>query len=72
MVNLDFDLERDVPELTGKVILITGGTNGLGAATAVMLASRNPAKIYITGRNESAAQRVIANIKSISTHTDAV
>jgi hypothetical protein len=25
MVKLDFDLERDVPELTGKVILITGG-----------------------------------------------
>ena len=25
MVILDFNLERDVPELTGKVILITGG-----------------------------------------------
>lgn len=25
MVKLDFDLKRDVPELTGKVILITGG-----------------------------------------------
>ncbi|RWA06330.1 hypothetical protein EKO27_g8781 [Xylaria grammica] len=37
-----------------------------------MLARRNPAKIYITGRNKSAAQRAIANIKSISTHTDAV
>jgi hypothetical protein len=27
MVKLDFDRERDVPELTGKVILITGGRN---------------------------------------------
>jgi len=25
MVKLDFDLERDVPELKDKVILITGG-----------------------------------------------
>lgn len=25
MVKLDFDLERDVPELKGKVLLITGG-----------------------------------------------
>lgn len=25
MVKLDFNLERDVPELTGKVIFITGG-----------------------------------------------
>lgn len=27
MPKLDFDLERDVPELTGKVLLITGGTH---------------------------------------------
>ncbi|KAJ2979373.1 hypothetical protein NUW58_g7217 [Xylaria curta] len=72
MVKLDFNLERDVPELTGKVILITGGTNGLGAAAAVMLARRNPAKIYITGRNESAAQHVIADIKSTGTQTETV
>ncbi|KAK9424327.1 putative oxidoreductase [Seiridium unicorne] len=72
MVTLDFDLERDVPELTGKVILITGGTNGLGAATAKMLASRNPAKICITGRNEPAAQGVIADIKSSGSKTEVV
>lgn len=89
MVKLDFNLERDVPELTGKILLITGGklgsgqssdpsidnnrlmvlsgTNGLGAATAKMLATRNPAKIYITGRNEAAAQQVISDIQSTST-----
>lgn len=27
MVKLDLDLERDVPELTGKVLLITGGNH---------------------------------------------
>ncbi|KAI6082202.1 NAD(P)-binding protein [Hypoxylon rubiginosum] len=70
MVKLDFDLKRDVPELTGKVILITGGTNGLGAAAAKMLASRNPAKIYITGRNEPSAQRVITDIKSSGSSTE--
>ncbi|OTB06301.1 hypothetical protein M426DRAFT_319041 [Hypoxylon sp. CI-4A] len=72
MVKLDFNLERDVPELTGKVILITGGTNGLGAAAAKMLASRNPAKIYITGRNESSAQSVITDIKFTGTSTEIV
>lgn len=40
------------------------GTNGLGAAAAKMLASRNPAKIYITGRKEGAAQQTISDIKS--------
>ncbi|KAI1400816.1 NAD(P)-binding protein [Hypoxylon fuscum] len=48
------------------------GTNGLGAAAVMMLASRNAAKIYITGRNESAAQRVIADMKSIGTSTEIV
>lgn len=43
----------------------TLGTNGLGAATAKMLASRNPAKIYITGRKEAAAQQTISDIKSV-------
>ncbi|KAI0893378.1 NAD(P)-binding protein [Annulohypoxylon nitens] len=72
MVKLDFNLERDVPELTGKVILITGGTAGLGAATAAMLASRNAAKIYITGRSEASAQRLIADIKSKGSSTEIV
>jgi NAD(P)-dependent dehydrogenase (short-subunit alcohol dehydrogenase family) len=92
MVKLDFDLERDVPQLTDKIILITGGkrfsypsvttlkylcfsfsgTNGLGAAAAKMLASRNPAKIFITGRNESAAQQVVADIQSTGSKTQVV
>ncbi|KAL2287027.1 hypothetical protein FJTKL_06052 [Diaporthe vaccinii] len=55
MVKLDFNLERDVPELNGKMLLITG---------AKMLASRHPAKIYITGRNQAAAQQTIDSIKS--------
>jgi NAD(P)-dependent dehydrogenase (short-subunit alcohol dehydrogenase family) len=35
-----------------------------------MLASRNPAKIYITGRNEPAAQQIIADIKSTGSNTE--
>lgn len=92
MVKLDFDLQRDVPELPGKVLLITGGkslvlllipcqeellmlltgTNGLGAAAAKMLASRNPARIYITGRKEAAAQQTISDIKSAGLATEVI
>ncbi|KAI1379811.1 oxidoreductase [Hypoxylon crocopeplum] len=70
MVKLDFDLERDVAELTDKVLLITGGTNGLGAAAAKMFASRNPAKIYITGRNQAAAQQTVSHLKSTGTKAE--
>lgn len=46
------------------------GTNGLGAAATRMLASRNPARIYITGRKEAAAQQIISDIKSAGSTTD--
>ncbi|CAI6088553.1 unnamed protein product, partial [Clonostachys chloroleuca] len=41
------------------MLLVTGGTKGLGAGAVSLLAKRNPAKIYITGRDKAAAQRVI-------------
>ncbi|KAI1209449.1 NAD(P)-binding protein [Annulohypoxylon truncatum] len=63
MVELDFNLERDVPDLWGKVILVTGGTAGLGASSVSLLAKRNPTCIYITGRNSEAADNVIEGIR---------
>ncbi|KAM7212237.1 hypothetical protein V8F06_012373 [Rhypophila decipiens] len=36
--------------LAGKVVLVTGGTAGLGAESAVALARHGAARIYITGR----------------------
>jgi NAD(P)-dependent dehydrogenase (short-subunit alcohol dehydrogenase family) len=46
-----------------KVILITGGTSGLGATTAVSLASQG-AKVAITGRREAQGQAVLAQMKA--------
>ncbi|OTB02486.1 hypothetical protein M426DRAFT_264517 [Hypoxylon sp. CI-4A] len=73
MAVLDFNLERDVPDLTGKVILVTGdsvltlplhiGTAGLGSASVALLAKRNPLRIYITGRNATAAEGVVEKVR---------
>lgn len=51
-------------ELKGKVCLITGGTTGIGAATAIAFARRG-AHISITGRrrNEEALQRLRAAVE---------
>lgn len=46
-----------------KVILITGGTSGLGATTAVSLAGQG-AKVAITGRREAQGQAVLAQMKA--------
>lgn len=50
-------------EFDGKVILITGGTSGLGEAAAKLLASRG-AKVAITGRREEQGNTVVAAIKA--------
>jgi len=51
-------------ELNGKIALITGGTKGIGAATALELAQRG-ADIAINGRHDDAdAARVKSGIES--------
>jgi retinol dehydrogenase-14 len=53
--------------MTGKTVLITGGTGGIGRATAVRLASMG-ARVGITGRDLGRAQRTAAEIASESGH----
>lgn len=62
--------KQDEPaNLAGKVLLITGGTSGLGAASAIALARLGPAKIYICGRRAKAADAVIQQIYEEQDHT---
>ncbi|KAG6353407.1 hypothetical protein INS49_005588 [Diaporthe citri] len=49
----------DMGDVRGKVILVTGGTAGLGARSVVAFAQGQPGHIYFTGRNAKAAEGVI-------------
>ncbi|KAK1237259.1 hypothetical protein MKX08_002884 [Trichoderma sp. CBMAI-0020] len=60
----DFNPEKDIPSLSGKVVLITGGTGGLGKQSVQALAKHAPQHIYFTGRNQKAADDVINGIKA--------
>lgn len=52
-------------ELTGKVALVTGGTLGIGAATALELARRG-ANIAVTARNiEGAGEALAAEVRAL-------
>jgi NAD(P)-dependent dehydrogenase (short-subunit alcohol dehydrogenase family) len=51
-------------KLNGKVALVTGGTSGIGRATAIAFA-RAGAKVVLTGRREKEGAQVVAEIKKL-------
>ncbi|KAL1599804.1 hypothetical protein SLS60_007609 [Paraconiothyrium brasiliense] len=61
-----------MPDLSGRVYFVTGGTTGLGAGAISLLAAKNPAKIFISGRNKSKADELIAKLEKTSTSTELV
>ncbi|KIK06119.1 hypothetical protein K443DRAFT_674678 [Laccaria amethystina LaAM-08-1] len=53
----------DVPDLAGKVIIITGANAGVGKETAKVLVARD-AKVYIAGRSQERVEQAIQDIKT--------
>ncbi|KAJ7656510.1 NAD(P)-binding protein [Mycena polygramma] len=51
----------DIPDLTGKVIIVTGGNSGIGKETVKALVEHN-AKVYIMARTRKSAEAVIEQI----------
>ncbi len=47
--------------LDGKVVLISGGTQGLGAAVATA-AARNGADVAVTGRRQDVGEKFVAGL----------
>ena len=52
-------------EMSGKVVLITGATEGIGKAAAVELAKQG-ATVAIVGRSKDKSERVLAEVKAAS------
>ncbi|KAJ6598506.1 oxidoreductase [Mycena sp. CBHHK59/15] len=64
---MKFDPATDIPDLSGKIILVTGGTAGIGKESVLAFAKHNPARIYFTGRDSQRATATIAEAKTAAT-----
>ncbi|KAF3929846.1 hypothetical protein ABW19_dt0201744 [Dactylella cylindrospora] len=54
---------KDIPDLTGKVALVTGANTGIGFETVYYLASKN-ATVYLAARNEQRANAAIDKLQA--------
>ncbi|KAH8115056.1 NAD-binding protein [Phellopilus nigrolimitatus] len=57
-----FSIE-DIPDLSGKVIIVTGGNTGVGKETILALLRKN-AKVYMAARSQPKAEAAIAELKT--------
>ncbi|VDB91316.1 unnamed protein product [Peniophora sp. CBMAI 1063] len=60
----------EIPDLTGKVAIVTGGNSGIGYETCKQLLPHN-AKVYMATRNEGRARAAIDQLK-IETGSEAI
>ncbi|WP_138443631.1 SDR family oxidoreductase [Sinomonas susongensis] len=57
----------DEPQLAGKTVLVSGGTQGLGEAVARRAAAQGAAAVAVTGRNADEGERVRAELEAAGT-----
>ena len=68
-----FTPEKQIPDLSGKVILITGANGGLGYESLIHIAPHNPSKIYLCARSKEKYETAMKGINErIPGHTDSI
>ncbi|KAI0167759.1 hypothetical protein BJ166DRAFT_480095 [Pestalotiopsis sp. NC0098] len=59
---MNFSPDADIPDLSGKIIIVTGGSSGLGKESVLQLAKHDPAVIYLTARTKVRGEAAIEEI----------
>ncbi|KAL4889413.1 short chain dehydrogenase [Aspergillus ambiguus] len=61
--NSTFRPDHDIPDLSGQVIIVTGGNAGLGFETIKQLAKHCPSHIYLAARSTEKAEKAIQELR---------
>ncbi|KAK4139572.1 uncharacterized protein C8A04DRAFT_15738 [Dichotomopilus funicola] len=62
--SLQFNPDKDIPSLEGKVILGTGGSSGLGKQSILEFSKHGPKEIWLVARSKAKAHGAIDDIKA--------
>ncbi|EON66148.1 hypothetical protein W97_05391 [Coniosporium apollinis CBS 100218] len=58
-----FDPNTDIPDLSGKTYIVTGGTAGIGFGISAHLLQHNPTKLIMISKKEEHGQEAIEGLK---------
>ncbi|OAP62187.1 hypothetical protein AYL99_04390 [Fonsecaea erecta] len=57
-----FEPDKDIPDLAGKVIVVTGGNSGCGKEMVLQLAKHLPQRIYLAARSQAKYDEAMKDI----------
>ncbi|KPI39572.1 putative oxido [Cyphellophora attinorum] len=57
-----FDPKTSIPELTGRVIIVTGGNAGIGKQAVLELSRHNPRRLYLAARSRTKFDAALKDI----------
>ena len=58
---------EDIPDQTGRTVLITGGNSGIGVQTAQILSTKG-ARVIVAGRSSEKLDKAVATIRGATPH----
>ena len=58
-----FDVDQHIPDLSSRVIIVTGGNAGVGKESILQFAKHNPKKLYLCARSQQKFDTAAAEIR---------